>query len=218
ARARRCGFDGVEVHGAHGSVLAQFLSPTSNRRRDAYGGSAENRARIVLEILSGIRARCGESFNVGLRLSPERFGLRLPEIAELAQRVMVSGLIDYLDMSLWDYTKLPEDKGFRQRPLRDHFLELERGRTRLGVAGKIDSGMAARACIDDGFDFVSIGRAAIVHHDFVRRIADDPGFTMAALPVTVERLRAEGLGPAFINYMRRWEGFVEPDACTDTRG
>jgi 2,4-dienoyl-CoA reductase-like NADH-dependent reductase (Old Yellow Enzyme family) len=216
-RAQRCGFDGVEVHGAHGYVLAQFLSPTLNRRTDAYGGSAENRARIVREILHGIRTRCGETFNVGLRLSPERFGLRLPEIVELAQRVMLSGVIDYLDMSLWDYAKQPEDEQFRERPLRDYFLELDRGETRLGVAGKIASGAAARACIDDGFDFVSIGRAAIVHHDFVQRIAADPDFAMAALPVTEERLRLEGLGPDFIDYMRRWEGFVAPDTAADTQ-
>jgi 2,4-dienoyl-CoA reductase-like NADH-dependent reductase (Old Yellow Enzyme family) len=217
ARAQRCGFDGVEVHGAHGYVLAQFLSPTVNRRTDAYGGTADNRARIVVEILDGIRARCGESFNVGLRLSPERFGLRLPEIVELAQHVMLSGVIDYLDMSLWDYAKLPEDEPFRGRPLREYFLELDRGSTRLGVAGKIDSAAAARACIEDGFDFVSIGRAAIVHHDFVRRIAADPDFAMAALPVTAEWLRAEGLGPAFVQYMRRWEGFVAPDTPGESR-
>ena len=168
--------------------------------------------------MDGIRARCGEHFNVGLRLSPERFGLRLPEIAELAQRIMLSGVIDYLDMSLWDYAKQPEDERFRERLLREYFLELDRGHTRLGVAGKIDSAAAARACIDDGFDFVSIGRAAIVHHDFVQRIAADPDFAMAALPVTVEHLRAEGLGPAFIEYMRRWEGFVAPDTSAGTPG
>jgi 2,4-dienoyl-CoA reductase-like NADH-dependent reductase (Old Yellow Enzyme family) len=218
ARAQRCGFDGVEVHGAHGYVLAQFLSPTVNRRTDAYGGNAENRARILVEILDGIRARCGEVFNVGLRLSPERFGLRLPEIVELAQRVMLSGVIDYLDMSLWDYAKQPEDERFRGRALRDYFLALDRGGTRLGVAGKIDSAAAARACIGDGFDFVSIGRAAIVHHDFVQRIAAEPDFAMAALPVTVEHLRAEGLGSAFIDYMRRWEGFVAPEEPAESSG
>ena len=216
-RAQRCRFDGVEVHGAHGYVLAQFLSPRINRRTDAYGGSADKRARIVIEILERIRERCGDDFNLGLRLSPERFGLELAEIVALATRVMGSGLVDYLDMSLWDYAKYPEDEKFRGRLLRDHFLELDRGRTRLGVAGKIDSGAAARECIDAGFDFVSIGRAAIVHHDFVARIAADPGFAMAALPVTADHLRGEGLGEAFIEYMRRWDDFVAVDA-TDRAG
>jgi 2,4-dienoyl-CoA reductase-like NADH-dependent reductase (Old Yellow Enzyme family) len=211
-RARRCGFDGVEVHGAHGYVLAQFLSPEVNRRTDDYGGSADKRARIVVEILERIRERCGEDFNLGLRLSPERFGLRLEEIAALARRVMTSGVIDYLDMSLWDYAKRPNEAAYQGRLLRDYFLELDRGPARLGVAGKIDSAAAARECLDAGFDFVSIGRAAIVHHDFPARVSADPGFVMADLPVTADYLRAEGLGEAFVEYMRRWEGFVAPDA------
>jgi 2,4-dienoyl-CoA reductase-like NADH-dependent reductase (Old Yellow Enzyme family) len=217
-RARRCGFDGVEVHGAHGYVLAQFLSPRVNRRTDAYGGSADKRARIVIEILERIRECCGDDFNLGLRLSPERFGLRLEEIVALARQVMGSGVIDYLDMSLWDYAKHPEQERFRGRLLREYFLELDRGHTRLGVAGKIDSAAAARECIDAGFDFVSIGRAAIVHHDFVARIAADRDFAMAALPVTAEHLRAEGLGEDFIEYMRRWEDFVAPDADVGPMG
>jgi 2,4-dienoyl-CoA reductase-like NADH-dependent reductase (Old Yellow Enzyme family) len=102
--------------------------------------------------------------------------------------------------------------------LREYFLELDRGHTRLGVAGKIDSAAAARECIDAGFDFVSIGRAAIVHHDFVARIAADRDFAMAALPVTAEHLRAEGLGEDFIEYMRRWEDFVAPDADVGPMG
>lgn len=217
-RAQRCGFDGVEVHGAHGYVLAQFLSPRINLRTDAYGGSAQKRARIVIEILERIRARCGDDFNLGLRLSPERFGLQLTDIVELAQGVMGSGVIDYLDMSLWDYAKQPNEEGFQGRLLRDYFLELDRGRTRLGVAGKIDSAAAARECIDAGFDFVSIGRAAIVHHDFVARIAADRDFSMAALPVTEDHLRAEGLGEAFVEYMRRWEDFVATDTTARPEG
>src|SRR5690606_22609134 len=87
-RAERSGFDGVEVHGAHGYVLAQFLSPEVNRREDGYGGSLENRARIVFEIIDGIRAQCRPDFQVGLRLSPERFGLKLAEIRDVAAEVL----------------------------------------------------------------------------------------------------------------------------------
>jgi 2,4-dienoyl-CoA reductase-like NADH-dependent reductase (Old Yellow Enzyme family) len=78
--AQRCeaaGFDGVELHGAHEYILCQFLSADRNRRTDQYGGSAENRERIVREIITGIRARCRPDFNVGIRLSPERFGIKL---------------------------------------------------------------------------------------------------------------------------------------------
>ena len=54
-RARRAGFDGIEVHAAHSYLLSQFLSPYSNKRRDKYGGSIENRARMLIEVLSAIR-------------------------------------------------------------------------------------------------------------------------------------------------------------------
>jgi 2,4-dienoyl-CoA reductase-like NADH-dependent reductase (Old Yellow Enzyme family) len=75
-RTEKAGFDGAELHGAHGYILAQFLSPEVNLRTDRYGGSLENRARLLIEIIDGVRAQTGPDFNLGLRLSPERFGLR----------------------------------------------------------------------------------------------------------------------------------------------
>ena len=72
----------MELHGAHGYLLCQFLSPTINRRDDSYGGSLENRARIVLEIIDGVRRHCRPDFVLGLRLSPERFDIRLGEMAQ----------------------------------------------------------------------------------------------------------------------------------------
>ncbi|MCH9671723.1 MAG: NADH:flavin oxidoreductase, partial [Gammaproteobacteria bacterium] len=101
-RCDRAGFDGVELHGAHGYVICQFLSPEINRRTDAYGGSLENRSRLLFEIIDGVRARCRPDFSVGVRLSPERFGIILEESRSIAQRLMDEDNIDYLDMSLWD--------------------------------------------------------------------------------------------------------------------
>ncbi|HEB91821.1 MAG TPA: NADH:flavin oxidoreductase, partial [Deltaproteobacteria bacterium] len=69
-RAERAGFDGVEIHGAHGYVLGQFFSPTINRRSDRYGGTLEGRSRILFEIVEGIRRACRPDFIVGVRLSP----------------------------------------------------------------------------------------------------------------------------------------------------
>ncbi|MCA6296878.1 MAG: NADH:flavin oxidoreductase, partial [Phenylobacterium sp.] len=109
-RADKAGFDGVEIHGAHGYVLCQFLSAETNRRTDAYGGSPENRARLILEIIDGVRASCRPDFNLGLRLSPERFGLSLMEIRDLAGRLFSEAKIDYLDMSLWDCFKEPVEE------------------------------------------------------------------------------------------------------------
>jgi len=207
-RAERAGFNGVEIHGAHGYILCAFLSPEINRRNDRYGGSLENRSRILFDIVAGIRRRCRPDFSIGVRLSPERFGLKTPEIVEVAQRLMTDADIDYIDMSLWDAFKEPVDEALRTRPLSAYFTELQRGEVRLGVAGKVMSGADARRCLEAGFDFVSIGRAAILRHDFPKRTQADPGFVAPAVPVTAEHLQAEGLSPAFVGYMRSWKGFV----------
>ncbi len=65
-----------------------------------------------------------------------------------------------------------------------------------------------RACLAAGVDFVVIGRGAVLHHDFPRRVAADPAFKAVALPVSPEYLASEGLSPAFIKYMGNWKGFV----------
>jgi 2,4-dienoyl-CoA reductase-like NADH-dependent reductase (Old Yellow Enzyme family) len=211
-RCKRAGFDGVELHGAHGYLLCQFLSPELNRREDRYGGSLENRARLVFDIIDGVRATCGKSFSLGVRLSPERFGLKLEEIRTLAQRLMREGKIDYLDMSLWDVFKEPEEEAFKGRSLLSCFTELDRGKVRLGAAGKITTAAAANLANEAGLDFVIIGRAAILHHDFPRRVESHADFTPVPLPVSAAHLRREGLGEAFVGYMRSWKGFVAEDA------
>lgn len=207
-RAERAGFDGIEIHGAHGYLLCQFLSPEINRRTDDYGGSLDNRTRILFDIVAGIRARCARDFVVGVRLSPERFGLRLAEIREVAARLLREGAIDFLDLSLWDIFKEPEEEAFRGRSLLSYFTELDRGVVKVGAAGKIMCGDDADRCLEAGTDFVVIGRAAVLHHDFPMRVRDDPSFNAIQIPVSEDYLRTEGLGPALIRYMRRWEGFV----------
>lgn len=209
-RCERAGFDGVEVHGAHGYILGQFLSPEDNRREDRYGGSVENRYRVIAEIIDGIRARCRPEFQVGLRLSPERFGLKLDEMVETARVFLAAGRIDYLDLSLWDAFKEPADEAFKGRTLMSYFTELPRGDIRVGVAGKITTPAKAADLLSKGADFVMIGRAAILHHDFPERARADMDFAPTALPVSRAHLAAEGLSKTFIDYMATWPGFVEP--------
>lgn len=212
-RAERAGFDGVEVHGAHGYVLCQFLSAQINRRTDRYGGSLENRSRIVFDVVSGIRARCRPGFVVGVRLSPERFGLKLAEIRTVAERLMSEGAIDLLDLSLWDVFKEPQEEEFRGRSLLSCFTNLDRGSVRLAAAGRIMGGPDAARCLEYGADIAVVGRGAILHHDFPERVKADPGFQAIKLPVTPDYLRSEGLAPAFIEYMGNWKGFVEGTAA-----
>lgn len=207
-RVEQAGFHGAEIHGAHSYLLCQFLSPQTNRREDEFGGSPRNRERIVDRIIDGIRERCGSEFVLGLRISPERYGIVLDEARAAAQRWMLEGKLDFLDVSLWDYTKEAESEAHRGRSLLSYFAELERGQTRLGVAGKIMGTGDAQACLQAGIDFVLPGRAAILHHDLPRCFMDDESFEPAGLPVTREHLRREGLGEAFIEYLSRWPDFV----------
>jgi len=214
-RAEQAGFDGVEIHGAHSYILCAFLSPENNRRTDRYGGSPENRARIIFDIIEGVRARTGPDFQLGLRLSTERNGLRFAEQREVARRAFASGDVDYLDMSLWDVFKEPDDPDFAGKSLIDWFADLPRGKARLGAAGKLTSADAVRQLLDRGADFAVIGRAAILHHDFPRKTAADPDFRAIALPATSEHLRNERLSPPFITYVgTNWPGFVVQDDLT----
>lgn len=207
-RAEKAGFDGVEIHGAHGYILAQFLSGSINQRQDEFGGCIENRMRPITEIIDGIRARCRPDFLLGLRLSPERFDVHLPDIVEVAKNVLSAGKIDFLDMSLWDSFKEPEDQAFKGRTLLSYFTELKRGNVALGIAGKLRNPKEVNQAMAADIDFVMLGRAAILHHDFPRQMKTDPNFTPIKNPVSADHLRKEGLGEAFITYMSGWKGFV----------
>ncbi len=208
-RAEQAGFDGVEVHGAHGYLLAQFLDSHSNTRSDRYGGSLEGGYRLLAEILDEIRAATGPDLQLGIRLSAERAGIDLSEAKDVAARLMAAGVVDYLDLSLWDAFKLPHDEQHRDRPLLEHFTDLPRGTTRLGVAGKIDSGAAVAACLERGADFVYVGTAGILEHDFARSVLADPLHTGTAQPVSRDHLAGQSVGPAFVDYLATtWDDFV----------
>ncbi|MEH6639653.1 MAG: NADH:flavin oxidoreductase [Porticoccaceae bacterium] len=208
-RAETAGFDGVELHGAHGYMLCQFLSGEINHREDQYGGSLDHRAQPLFDIIAGIRKRCRADFNVGVRLSPERFGMQLMDVVAIAQRLMTEAQIDYIDLSLWDVFKEPNEEGYQGRSLLSYFTKLERGDVRIGVAGKIRTPQDALRCLDAGADFVLLGRAAILHHDFPKLSAANNDFVPVSNPVSEDYLRSEGLGEAFVEYMGTWKGFVE---------
>jgi 2,4-dienoyl-CoA reductase-like NADH-dependent reductase (Old Yellow Enzyme family) len=207
-RAEKAGFDGVELHGAHTYLLCEFLGPEYNRRDDRYGGSLENRARPIREIISGIRSRCNPQFSLGLRLSAERMGMEFAEVLTIAEQLMQEGQIDYLDMSLWDVFKEPADEAYQGRSLLSWFAGLDRGDVRLGVAGKIQSAADIHACMEGGVDFVVLGRAAILHHDLPDRVRRDPGFRMASPPISEDYLLSEGISAPFIDYIRHWPFIV----------
>lgn len=207
-RAKKCGHDGIEIHGGHGYIIAQFLSQKINQREDEYGGSLKNRARLLFEIVDRIRESCGTDFLLGVRLSPERFGMQLSEIKTICLQLIDGGKVDFLDLSLWDCFKFPEEEEHRGKTLLQHFTDLDFKNVKLTVAGKIHSAKNVSDILNSKVDFVTIGRSGILHHDFPLKVMSDSDFKTVALPVSKEHLQKEGLSEKFIEYMRNWKGFV----------
>lgn len=208
-RAQRAGFHGVELHGAHGYLIGQFLSAETNRRTDQYGGSFEHRCRLLMDIVDGVRAECGDGLALAVRLSGERFGADTDEMRELFGRLVDTGAVDLIDMSLWDVNKEPISDRHHGRRLIELFAELPRGTTRLAVAGRLRTPTDLQRALDDGADVVAVGRGGILHHDFARR-ATDLAWVPRRPPAAEADLEAEGVSPAFMGYLkRRFEGFVE---------
>ena len=208
-RAKKSGYDGIELHGAHGYILCQFLSSSINKREDEYGGSLENRSRIIFEIIDGIRSECGKDFLLGIRLSAERFGIKLSESKILCQKLIDNGKIDFLDISLWDSFKDPVEEEYKDKTLLQHFTELNRKEVLLTVAGNIRTGEDVDKIISSDVDFVTIGRAAILHHDFPNKVLENQSFIPIDTPSPKEHLRKEGLSEKFIEYLKVFKGFVE---------
>jgi 2,4-dienoyl-CoA reductase-like NADH-dependent reductase (Old Yellow Enzyme family) len=98
------GFDGIELHGAHGYLLSQFLSPKTNRRTDEYGGSAKKRAKIVVDIIKAIRKAVPPSFTVGIKFNSvdHQSSQALEECLEHLRLITDSG-IDFLEISGGSY-------------------------------------------------------------------------------------------------------------------
>lgn len=206
--AMRAGFDGVEIHGAHGYLLAQFLDPR-NERTDGYGGDFEDRSRFVREIVAAVRDAIGPEGQLGLRLSPERMGVVLDEAVSLTSWALASAQLDYVDVSLWDVRKEPHEEAHAGTRLIDHFMGLQRGSCRLTVAGGVLSAEDAVWCLAQGADAVFVGTGGIVHHDFAQRAVADPQFRAVAVPVSRRHLELESVGLKFVDYLAtRWDDFV----------
>ncbi|MEL7563603.1 MAG: mycofactocin system FadH/OYE family oxidoreductase 2 [Dehalobacterium sp.] len=101
--AKEGGFDGIEFQCSHSSLLRQFLSPYTNRREDGYGGSPENRLRLLREVAQAVREAVGQEFCLGLRLSGEEFvdeGLSLQDVVNIARNIEGMGIFNYFNTSV----------------------------------------------------------------------------------------------------------------------
>lgn len=208
-RSREAGFHGVEIHGAHGYLLGQFLSSAMNRRTDEWGGSFENRARLIRTVTRRVRTAVAPPFVVGVRISPEDFGyargLDLDESLQLAAWLADDG-VDFLHLSLWDVfknsTKRPEEHPI---PL---FRRALPAHVPLVVAGKIWTRADAEAALDRGADVVALGKSAILNPDWPLQAARDPAFVPERGPLTPDALRERAISDRFVTYLRRFSGMV----------
>src|SRR6185437_6921701 len=101
-RNLRAGMDGIEIHCGHGLLLAQFLSPRSNRRTDTYGGSPENRVRFPAEVLAAVRDEIGSDIPLGIRISGDGLvedGLDAEAVRVILPALVAAGALDYVDVS-----------------------------------------------------------------------------------------------------------------------
>jgi 2,4-dienoyl-CoA reductase-like NADH-dependent reductase (Old Yellow Enzyme family) len=207
ARAQAAGFDGVELHGAHGYLLGQFLSRTMNLRDDAWGGDNAGRARLLREVTRAVRAKCGGSFIVGVRLSLEDFGQArghdLDESLEVATWLAADG-VDFIHASLWDVTR-NSTKRPESHPLGElrRVLPLD---VAIFTAGKIWTRADADRVLSLGADVIALGRSAIANPDWPRILAR--GADIAMPPLTREHLSKSAVSPRFQDYLTRWKNFV----------
>ncbi len=207
ARCEEAGFDGVEIHGAHGYLICQFLGTGTNRRSDRWGGSLENRARFLLDIIARIREKTGEKFLVGVRISPEynKIGVVLDDSLDLVDLIVDAG-VDFLHISCWDCF-VPPAHNDDPRLLTEIFAERLAGRLPLISCGSVWSAAQAQAVMEQGADLVAVARSAIGHADWASHLGD-ADYDPQRPPFTAEHLLSEGLSEKFVDYMRAWQGFV----------
>jgi len=192
AVARETGFDGVQLHGAHGYLFSQFLSPLSNQRDDEWGGDLAHRARFLLETVNAVRARVGKDFPIGVKLNSadfQRGGFSF-EDSQIVAGWLDEATIDLIEISggTYEQPKMANVEGagepahdpYASKPSRareSYFArfgpEIRRSlkRARLMVTGGFSSAQGmSDAITSDGFDLVGLGRALCLWPDAPARL------------------------------------------------
>ena len=181
ARAQQSGFDGVQIHAAHGYLLSQFLSPFYNRRTDEYGGDIVNRARIVLAVLEAVREKVGQQFPVLIKMNSEDFvdhGLQIEEMLQVAAMLEAAG-IDAIELSggTADSGKLTPVRPGKIRTAESEVYyraAAERYKRKIGVplilVGGVRSYSVAEQIVKSGLaDYVALCRPLIREPGLIQR-------------------------------------------------
>lgn len=178
-RCKLAGVDGVEIHGAHGYLINQFLSPNTNLRNDEYGGSFENRMRFLEEIVTGIKQKCGEDYPVTVRLSVDEFdegGLDVELSKKISKRLEKIG-VDGLHASSGNYNSMETviESPVLEQGWRVYLAEELKKEVTIPVitVGNIREPQFVESIIEDKkADFVAIGRGHIADPQWVRKVSE----------------------------------------------
>ena len=169
---RAAGFDGVELHGAHGYLITQFLSPSSNTRADVWGGSVANRSRFVVDVVRGIQAACGADFPVALKITAHEYvdaGLDLELSQETVDHLLSEVDLGYVAVSQANFSPSLEyhvpDQRFPDVPF-EHLArgihDAVAGRTPTMAVAKIPDVATASRLVDEGTaDLIGMSRALL---------------------------------------------------------
>lgn len=188
--AKKAGFTGVEIHGAHGYLLNQFLSPADNKRTDSYGGSLENRMRFLVQIYTGMREALGPDFPIALKMNSSDFGpngFTEEESIQVAEHMAELGL-DLLEVSGGTYEKsvfeAAEDDDEGGTLWAEYARKL---RSRVKIPTVLTGGFRAQgpmegAVAEDLTDMVGIARAMVLVPDLPRRVLSGQGLDTVELP------------------------------------
>lgn len=194
-RAEEAGFDGVEIHAAHGYLLSQFLSPLANRRTDQWGGTLANRARLLLDIVGAVRAAVAPGFAVAVKLNSadfQRGGFDADDAAAVIAMLAPLG-VDLVELSGGSY-EAPAMTGQsgdeRTRSREAYFLSLaeelaESSPLPLMLTGGVVRLPVAEQVLAGGIDLVGMGSALAVDPDLPNRWRADAGAAVELAPVRI---------------------------------
>ncbi|MEP5763999.1 MAG: FAD-dependent oxidoreductase [Halieaceae bacterium] len=206
-RARTAGFDAIEIHAGHGYVLSSFLSPAVNKRKDQYGGSRENRARLLCEVIIAVRQAVGRDFPIMVRFDAMEYridgGISLEDALVTARMAEAAGA-DALDVSAYGNTAI--GIAFTEAPLVHQpggflaFAKAVKAAVRVPViaVGRIELEAAEKGLVAGDFDFVAMGRKLLADPELPNKIATD---------------KAESIRPCIYCYVCVSKIFINEPMC-----
>ncbi len=205
-RAIESGFDGIELHGANTYLIQQFFSPHSNRRTDHWGGSVEKRMNFGLAVVQAahraIAKYAGDHFMLGYRISPEEIeepGIRLADTLQFIDELADQPL-DYLHVSMGNVWRKSLNDDSEKRPTILRIKKQVHNRLPIIGVGSVETTADAEKVMDEGIDFVALGRESLREPQWVEKVARGHEDAIR-YQVDSDALDELGLNPALMDFL-----------------